>query len=51
MKQEKLQIYDNQTIRTAWDEENEEWYFSIVDVVGVLTEQPDIDGQGIIGRC
>ncbi len=44
MKQEKLQIYDNQTIRTAWDEENEEWYFSIVDVVGVLTEQPDIDG-------
>ena len=44
MKQEKLQIYDNQTIRTAWDEENEEWYFSIVDVVGVLTEQPDVDG-------
>ena len=26
------------------DEENEEWYFSIVDVVGVLTEQPDTDG-------
>ena len=44
MKQEKLQIYDNETIRTAWDEENEEWYFSIVDVVGVLTEQPDVDG-------
>ena len=44
MNQEKLQIYDNQTIRTAWDEENEEWYFSIVDVVGILTEQPDIDG-------
>ena len=44
MKQEKLQIYDNQTIRTAWDEENEEWYFSIVDVVGVLTDQPDVDG-------
>ena len=32
-------MYDNQPIRTAWDEENEEWYFSIVDVVGVLTEQ------------
>ena len=28
-----------QPIRTAWDEENEEWYFSVVDVVGVLTEQ------------
>ena len=44
MNQEKLQIYDHQPIRTAWDEEKEEWYFSIVDVVGVLTEQPDIDG-------
>ena len=44
MNREKLQIFDDQTIRTAWDEENEEWYFSIVDVVGVLTEQPDIDG-------
>lgn len=44
MNREKLLIFDDQTIRTAWDEENEEWYFSIVDVVGVLTEQPDIDG-------
>lgn len=32
--------FENQTIRTAWDEEKEEWYFSVVDVVGVLTEQP-----------
>jgi len=39
MDQSRIQIYDNQPIRTAWDEENEEWYFSIVDVVGVLTEQ------------
>ena len=36
---DKIQIFDNQPIRTAWDEEKEEWYFSIVDVVGVLTEQ------------
>ena len=41
MNWEKLQIYDDQTIRTAWDEENEEWYFSIVDVVQVLTESAD----------
>ena len=41
MNQDKIQLYDNQPIRTAWDEENEEWYFSIVDVVAVLTEQPD----------
>ncbi len=39
MDQSKIQLFDNQPIRTAWDEENEEWYFSIVDVVGVLTEQ------------
>lgn len=37
----KIQLFENQTIRTAWDEENEEWYFSIVDTVAVLTEQPD----------
>ena len=36
---DKIQVFDNQPIRTAWDEEKEEWYFSIVDVVGVLTEQ------------
>ena len=38
---DKLHIFDDQPIRTAWDEENEEWYFSVVDVVRVLTEQPD----------
>ena len=35
MDQSKIRIYDNQPIRTAWDEENEEWYFSIVDVIAV----------------
>lgn len=40
----KLQLFEDQPIRTAWDEEREEWYFSIVDVVRVLTEQPDYDG-------
>ena len=37
----KIQLFENQRIRTAWDEEKEEWYFSIVDVVAVLTEQSD----------
>ena len=41
MTNDKIKLYEDQPIRTAWDEENEEWYFSIVDVVGVLTEQPD----------
>lgn len=38
---DKLQMFENQPIRTAWDEEQEEWYFSVVDVVAVLTDQPD----------
>ena len=38
---DKIKLFENQRIRTAWDEEKEEWYFSIVDVVAVLTEQPD----------
>lgn len=38
---DKLQIFEDQPIRTAWDEEREEWYFSVVDVVGALTESAD----------
>ncbi len=38
---DKIQLYENQPIRTAWDEENEEWYFSIVDVIAVLTDSPN----------
>ena len=38
---DRLQLFEEQPIRTAWDEENEEWYFSIVDVVAVLTESRD----------
>ncbi len=38
---EKLQLFEDQRIRTAWDEEKEEWYFSIVDVVWALTDAAD----------
>ena len=41
---DKVQLFEDQPIRTAWVEDEEEWYFSIVDVVRVLTEQPDTDG-------
>lgn len=37
----KIQLFENQPIRTAWNEELEEWYFSIIDVVSVLTESKD----------
>ena len=38
---ENLQLFEDQPIRTAWNETEEEWYFSVVDVVGVLTESPN----------
>ena len=38
---DKIQLFEDKRIRTAWDVEKEEWYFSIVDVVAVLTDQPD----------
>ena len=38
---ESLQLFENQPIRSAWDADAEEWFFSIVDVVGILTDQPD----------
>lgn len=37
--QNEIQLFEDQKIRTAWDAEKEEWYFSIVDVVAVLTDQ------------
>ena len=36
-----IQLFEDKRIRTAWDEEKEEWYFSIIDAVAVLTNQPD----------
>lgn len=39
-----MQLFEDQPIRTAWDAEREEWYFSVVDVVGVLTDQKDQRG-------
>ena len=36
-----IQLFEDQKIRVAWGAEREEWYFSIVDVVGVLTDSPD----------
>lgn len=41
--QEKIQLFENQKIRTAWDREKEEWYFSIIDVIAVLVEAHDYD--------
>ncbi len=39
--EDKIQLFEDKRIRTAWDAEHEEWYFSIVDVIGVLTDSVD----------
>ena len=40
-KDEKIELYEKQPIRTAWNVTEEEWYFSIVDVVHALTDSKD----------
>ena len=45
MKQDKIhlinKIFNNETIRTVWDKENEKYYISVVDIVGVISESKD----------
>ena len=38
---DKIQLFEDKRIRTAWDEEKEEWFFSVVDVIAVLTDSKD----------
>ena len=44
MMKDKIQLFQDQKIRAAWDEDKEEWLFSVVDIIRVLTEQPSQDG-------
>ena len=41
MGEDKLQLYDGRQVRSVWDDLREEWWFSVVDVIGVLTGQDD----------
>lgn len=36
-----LKLFDEKKVRTLWDDELGKWYFSIVDVVGILTDSPN----------
>jgi prophage antirepressor-like protein len=40
-KKDSIKLFEEKKVRTVWDEDREEWYFSVVDVVGILTESPD----------
>ncbi len=43
-KQTDIKIFEDKKVRTLWDENNEKWYFSIIDVISVLTDQADYQG-------
>jgi DNA-damage-inducible protein D len=38
-----IQIFEDKKVRSHYDSENETWYFSIVDIVGILTDQPSVE--------
>ena len=40
-KKEAIQLFQERKVRTVWDDEQEKWYFSIVDVCGILTDSKD----------
>ena len=44
-KKQQIQIFEEKKVRTIWDDQEEKWYFSIVDVCGILTDQPDYDSS------
>ena len=40
-KKQEIQLFEEKKVRSVWDSEQEKWYFSIVDICGILTDQPD----------
>ena len=43
-RKEAIKIFDDKSVRTIWDQENEKWFFSIVDTIEILTEQSNYQG-------
>ena len=43
IKKESIKIFEEKKVRTVWDDAQEKWYFSVVDVIGILTDQPDTE--------
>jgi hypothetical protein len=42
-KKQAIQLFEQRNVRTIWDDKKEKWYFSIVDVICVLTDNNDSD--------
>ena len=41
MKKEAIKLFEERKVRTIWDDTHEKWYFSIVEVVSILTDSPN----------
>ena len=41
-KKQQIQLFEEKKVRTVWDDETQQWYFSIADVVQVLTDSTDV---------
>lgn len=48
--QNKIQLFEQKQVRTLWDDEQEKWYFSIIDVIGIFTDQQDYQASRIYGK-
>lgn len=45
-KKEAIKIFEEKKVRTAWDDETEEWYFSVIDVIEILTDSSNQEDTG-----
>lgn len=50
MEENSLAVFENFKIRRLYDEKAESWYFPMVDIIVVLTQQPDTRKRGITGK-
>ena len=41
MPKNNIKLFEGKKVRSVWDDKKEEWYFSVIDIVSILTEQPD----------
>lgn len=48
-KENAIRVFEHKQVRTHWDEAQEKWYFSVVDVISILTEQDAHQGPENIG--
>ena len=49
-KKQAIKLFEEKKVRSVWDDEQEKWYFSIVDVCGILTNQTQ-SMRAITGKC